>query len=95
MKRPSKGKLPKKPTLKKYRKGPKLQKGGIKTEAQLKAFEAKKNEWNKHKREIDTENNKKISVWNSACKKIEDAYKADMKKFEAFKTKVAKARKTA
>ena len=95
MKKPSKGKLPKKPSLKKYPKSPKLPKGGIKTEAQLKAFEGRKNEWSKHKREIDSENNKKLSVWNAASKKIEDAYKADMKKFEAFKTKVAKVKKTA
>jgi hypothetical protein len=93
MKKPSKGKLPKKPSLKKYTKGPKLPKGGIKTEAQLKAFEAKKNTWNKIKREIDGENHKRLTVWNSVCKKIEDSYKTEIKKYESFRTKVAKVKK--
>jgi len=95
MKKPTKGKLPKKPILKKYSKGPKAPKGGIKTEAQLKAYEAKKAEWNKAKKAVDAENSKKLNVWKAAVKKVEDAYKSELKKFDTFRTRVEKAKKTA
>lgn len=92
MKRPKKGKYPKKPKLLKYKKAPKIPKGGIKTEAQLKAMEEKKRAFNKHCKEVDAENKRRLTTWENVKKAIDKEYNDGLKKFENFKKRVQKVK---
>lgn len=92
MKRPKKGKLPAKPSFKKHPSKPKLPKGGIKTEAQLNSYRAKKDEWKKKCKAVDSENNEKLKKYNAVLKKIEDAYKKDLKAYDNFRKDVEKVK---
>ena len=92
MRKPKKGKYPKKASLRKYKVKPKLPKGGIKTETQLKNYEGKKGAWLKHKKEIDGINKKISGDYQKECKKIDAVYKSGMKRFDDFRKKVDKAK---
>ncbi len=63
----------KKPSKKKYPKRPSLPKGGIKTEAQLKAYETKVNVYNKKVSEIDKDYKEKMKKWEAFNRKVDQA----------------------
>ena len=92
MRRPKRGKYQKKPGLKKYRKAPKMPKGGIKTEAQLKGYEDRQRTYKAACKTVDSENAKRMKVWTDGKKKIDSVYNAQLKKYSDFQKRVAKAR---
>ena len=86
-------KLPKKPTYKKHPAKPKKPKGGIKTEAQLKAWEQKTDVYSKKCAEIDKINKKLKADYDKKVFEIEKQKKADAKKETEFKKRIEKANK--
>ncbi|MCF6365279.1 MAG: hypothetical protein L3J35_03660 [Bacteroidales bacterium] len=89
----SKYKLPKKPKLKKMPAKPKQPKSGIKTDAQLKAFEARVNEWQKKCSVIGKENKALLSAYNKKVAEIEKRKKADAKAKSDFKKRIEAVKK--
>ncbi|MCF6183829.1 MAG: hypothetical protein L3J56_04225 [Bacteroidales bacterium] len=89
----SKYKLPKKPKLKKYPAKTKQPKNGVKTDAQLKAFEARVSEWQKKCSVIEKENKALLSAYNKKVAEIEKRKKADAKAKADFKKRVESVKK--
>jgi hypothetical protein len=87
-------KQPKRPALKKYPSKPKRSKGGIKTQKQLEAWEAKVKVYTDKCKEIDKENNKKLSEYNKKVSEVERFKSSVLKEKTAFKNRIVKANKT-
>lgn len=81
-------KLPKKPKYKKFPAAPKKIKGGIKTEAQLSAYDKKVTEWSQKCSVIKAENKKLKSEYDKKVSAIEKQKAADKKAKELFKKRL-------
>jgi hypothetical protein len=90
----SKFKQPKRPSLKKYPSKPKRSKGGIKTQKQLEAWEAKVKVYTDKCKEIDKENNKKLSEYNKKASEVQRFKQSVIKEKQMFKNRLEKVNKT-